>query len=61
MHITYRYIAKHFSTLIINSNNDLYYNIFVYKLNPLINIMILKILISKTIFALSLILFQILI
>lgn len=41
----YIYIAKYFLILTINGNNSLYYNIIIYKFNPLNTIIIFKILI----------------
>ncbi len=37
------YVPKLFLILAINSNNCLYYNIIIYKLNPLIDVVILEI------------------
>lgn len=44
-HIAYVGVSKPFSTLVINSNNNLYCNIIIYKLDFFIDIVILEILI----------------
>ena len=44
-HIACVRLLKPFFTLTINNNNYVYCNIIIYKLNTLINVMILKILI----------------
>ena len=44
MHIAYAYMPKPFFTLTINSNNCLYHNnIIIYKLDSVIDIVILMI------------------
>ena len=45
MHIACAHVSKPFPTLTINGNNCLYCNIIIYKLDILIDVVILKILI----------------
>lgn len=47
IHIACAYVLKIFLTLIINGNNCLYYDIIIYKLNLLIDVVKSKISILK--------------